>query len=84
MSTAFMNAGQHEQELQVVLGIVAGIQQVLTQIGADGPVVVLTGAVDPCIGLLVQQADQTVAGGHPLHGLHSQLVLVDGHVGTWR
>ena len=34
-------------------------------IGADGPVVVLAGAVDAGEGLLVQQADQTVAGRPP-------------------
>ena len=74
------DAGQHQQELQVFVGGVAGVQQVLPQVGADGPVVVLAGAIDAGIGLFVEQAHQAVAGGHPLHGLHGQLVLVHGQV----
>ena len=36
----------------------------------------LTAAVDPLKGLFVQQAHQPVLGGHVLHGLHGQLVVV--------
>ena len=74
------DAGEDQQELQVLVGGVAGVQQVLAGVGADGPVVVLAGAVDAGIGLFVEEADQAVTGGHPLHGLHGQLVLVHGQV----
>ena len=71
---------QEHQELQVLHGGVAGVQQVFVA-GAHGPVVVLAAAVDPLEGLLVQQADQAVLGGDLLHHLHGQQVVVDGHVG---
>ena len=70
------DAGEHQQELHVLIGGVPGVQQVLPGICADGPVVVLTRAVDAGVGLLMEQTDQTVAGRHPLHGLHGQLVLI--------
>ena len=41
----------------------------------------LAAAVDPIEGLFVEQADQTVLGGHVFHGLHGQLVVVSGNVG---
>ena len=41
----------------------------------------LAGAVDPREGLLVKQAHQAVPGGHLLHDLHGQLVVVGGDVG---
>ena len=41
----------------------------------------LTGAVDTGEGLFVEQAHQSVAGGHLLQHLHGQLVLVAGSVG---
>ena len=74
------DAGEDQQELEVLVGGVAGVQQVLAGIGADGPVVVFAAAVDAGKGLLVEQAHQTVTGGYPLHGLHGQLVLVHGQV----
>ena len=48
---------------------------------ADGPVVVLAGAVDAREGLFVQQADQAVLLGDLLHDLHGELVVVGGDVG---
>ena len=75
------DAGQHQQELQVVSGMVARLEQVLAQVGAHRPVVVLAGAVDASVGLFVEQADQAVLACHPLHGLHGQLVLVNSYVG---
>ena len=40
----------------------------------------LPGTVDALEGLLVQQADQVVAGGDELHLLHHDQILVDGLV----
>ncbi len=48
------NCQQENQELQVFRRRPAGVEQVLACIRADGPVVVLAGAVDPLEGLLVQ------------------------------
>ena len=71
---------QEQQELRVLVGCLAGSQQVHAGIGGHGPVVVLTGAVDAVEGLFVQQAHQPVPGGHLLHDLHGQLVVVGGDI----
>ena len=74
------DSGQEDQELQVLHGSVAGVQQVLVG-GAHRPVVVLAAAVHALKRLLVLQADQTVLGCDLLHQLHGQQVVVDGNVG---
>ena len=74
------DAREHQQELQVVVRRLAGIEQVLAEVARDGPVVMLAGAVDTGEGLLVQQAHKTVLRGNALHRLHHELVLVDGDV----
>jgi hypothetical protein len=74
------DGGQEDQELQVLHGGVARVQQVLVG-GGHGPVVVLAAAVDAVEGLLVEQAHQAVALGHLAHHLHGQLVVVGGDVG---
>ena len=75
------NGAQEQQEPGVLIGRVAGRQQVHAGIGGDGPVVVLAGAVDAVKGLLMEQTYQTVTGSYLLHDLHGQLVVVGGHVG---
>ena len=70
-------AGENDEELQVVLGIVARLEEVLA-VGAEGPVVVLAGAVDVLERLLVLQADETMVRGDELHLLHGEEVVVDG------
>ena len=71
--------GEEDDELQVVERGVARIEQILG-LGAKRPVVVLARTVDALKGLLVQQADQVVAGGDELHLLHHDQILVDGLV----
>ena len=71
--------GEEDDELQVVERGVARIEQVLG-LGAKRPVVVLARTIDALKGLLVQQADQVVAGGDELHLLHHDQILVDGLV----
>ena len=71
--------GEEDDELQVVERGVARIEQVLG-LGAERPVVVLARTVDALERLLMQQADQIVAGGDELHLLHHDQVLVDGLV----
>ena len=52
----FHDAGQHQQELDVVMGGFAWVQQVNSVVRDNGPVVVLARAVYPCKGLFVEQA----------------------------
>ena len=70
-------AGEDDEELQVVLGVGTRLQQVVA-IGGDGPVVVLAGAVDVGEGLLGEQACEPVVAGQKLHLLHGEEVVVDG------
>ena len=58
------HGGQEEQKLHVFVWTLAGIQQVLTSVRGEGPVVVLAAAVDPVKWFFVKQADQPVAGGY--------------------
>ena len=74
------DTGQEDEELQVLLGGVAGVEQVLA-VGGQRPVVVLARAVDALEGLLVLQAHQAVVAGDDLHELHDEQVMVDGDVG---
>jgi len=50
------------------MGCGARIQQVDAVVCGDGPVIVLTGAIDACEGLLMKQALQSVTAGHHLQG----------------
>ena len=74
------DSSQEHQELQVLHGGVARVEQVLVG-GGHGPVVMLAAAVDALKRLLMLQADQTVLGSDLLHHLHRQQVVVDGNVG---
>jgi hypothetical protein len=76
------DGGAEEQELEVVAGRVAGLEQVLADVGAHRPVVVLARAVDARERLLVQQADQPVAPRDVLQQLHRQLLVVAADVGV--
>ena len=71
--------GEEHDELQVLLGRVTGIQQVLVG-GAQRPVVVLAAPVDALEGFLVQQAHQVVAARDELHLLHDEEIVVHGLV----
>ncbi len=74
------DGSEESQELEVIHGGVAGIQQVLAA-GGQRPVVVFAGAIDTIEGLLVNQAHKTVALGNLLHHFHSQQIVIDGLVG---
>ena len=73
------HGGQHGQEHRILLRRVPWIEQILAPVG-DRPVVVLAGAVDAGIGLLVKQADQPMAFGDLAQDLHREHVVVDGEV----
>ena len=56
----FDDGRQEQQELVVVIGIAAGIQQVFPFERGEGPVVVLAAAVHTVKGLFVEQTDHAV------------------------
>ena len=67
---------EEKLEGDVVLGVLTGTEEVLAEVCAERPVVVLTRAVNAGKGLFVEQAYQTVLFGGFLHDLHCQLVVV--------
>ena len=71
---------QEQQELRVLAGCAAGLQEILARIGGQRPVVVLAAAVDAREGLFMQQAHQPVTGGDLLQHFHGELVFVAGGV----
>ncbi len=72
--------GAEEQEVEVVGGGVARLEQVVAGVGPHRPVVVLARAVHARERLLVQQADEAVLAGHALHHLHRQLLVIGADV----
>ena len=77
---SLQDTGQHQQELDVLMGRLARLQQVDAVVGGQGPVIVLTGTIDPGEGLLMEQALQAVKISHLLQRLHNQLVVIYGHI----
>ena len=76
-----LDHGDEEQkELRVLVGSVAGLEQVYSGVCRDRPVVVLSGAVDPREGLFVKQACKTVTLCDLLHDLHRELVVIRRYV----
>ncbi|CAE6962534.1 unnamed protein product [Symbiodinium natans] len=71
--------GRHVQ-LRTSL-VLARVEEVQAGVGADGPVGVLSAAVDAGKGLLVEEHLQTQLGGFPVHHLHEADVAVARHVG---
>ena len=61
-------------------GVSPGSSRLEPAVGAHRPVVVLAGAVDAGEGLLVQQADESVAAGDAFQRLHQQLLVVGADV----
>ena len=76
----FDEGRQKQQELGVLIGCLAGREEVLAGICGDGPVVVFAGAVHTLKGLFVEEADQTVLLGRFLHDVHDELVVVRSDV----
>ena len=74
-------SAEYRQELEVLHGSVAGVEEVLSVIGGHRPVVVLARAVYALEWLLMEQAYKSVAESHLLHYLHCELVLVRAEVG---
>ena len=50
---SLQDASQYEEELDVFIGGITGLQQVHAVIGGDGPVVMFPGTVHTCIGFLM-------------------------------
>jgi hypothetical protein len=70
----------HEKELGVLVGGVAGREPVAPVGPDDGPVVVLARAVHPGEGLLVQEAHQPVIPGRVLEGVHGEKVVIHRNI----
>jgi len=69
---------EEDEELDVVLGCLPGIEEVVPLVVRQGPVQVLAGTVDPREGLFMEEAGQLVLLGHRYHGVHGDLVVIDG------
>ena len=80
----FVHGGNHrrhdEQELRVVGGTLARLEEVVPEVGRQRPVVVFAAAVDSREGFFVEQAGHAVTGGDLFHDLHRHLVLVGGDI----
>ena len=74
------NGAEEQQKLCVLIGGLAGGEEVYSRIRGQRPVVVLARAVDSGERLLVEQADKPMLRGNLLHYLHGQLVVVGGDV----
>ena len=73
------DGGEHRKEYRIVLGVLAGLEQVALAIGY-GPVAVLAASVDALERLFVQKAGKSVALGGEAQHLHDHHVVVDGEV----
>ena len=66
------------EELEVLHGRFPGRQEVYSGVGLERPVAVLSAAVHPLEGLLVENHLQVVFLRHLLHHNHQEHILVDG------
>ena len=73
---------QKEQELRVLMGRIAGLEQVVSMIIGEGPVEVLARTVDTRERLFVQQELEAIAVGHALHRLHNQHIMIGCDIGV--
>ena len=78
---SFDDGTQKEQELRVFLGGFSGIEEVLTEVRGERPVVVFARAVDAGKRFFVEEAGHAVAFSHFFHHLHGDLVVIGGDVG---
>ena len=63
---SLQNAGQNQQELNVLVRRCAGIQHIDAVICGDGPVIMLAGSIHTGKGLLMKETGQAMMSGHPL------------------
>ena len=73
--------GAEGEELGVLVGIVAGLEEVADAGTTDGPVDVLAGAVDARERLLGEEADEAVLGGDAAEQRHREHLVVVRDVG---
>jgi hypothetical protein len=83
VDTANHRPAEH-QELRIVVGRIARVEQVALGGIAHRPVNVLTGTVDARKGLFVQQTDKAVLFGGVLQHRHDQLLVVAGDVSRFK
>ena len=58
----------------------SGIEKVYSGVGLDGPVVVFTGSVNPCEGLLVKKTCKASLVRNLFHHFHGELVVIHRHI----
>ena len=75
------DAGKHQEELNVFIGRIAGIQKIHPIVRSDGPVVVFSRTVDSRKRLLMKQACHPVTARHLFHGFHHELVVIHCDIG---
>ena len=80
VSTACMTAAQRNRKRRCSSGRVARVEEVLARVGPDRPVVVLARPVEAGERLLVQEADEPVAGGRRPRAPHRELLVVGADV----
>ena len=78
---ALDKGSQEQQEPGILIGGLAGTEQVLSGVCGQAPVVMLAGAADACEGLFVKQTYQIVFRGALLHNKHDELVVITGGIG---
>ena len=67
-------------EAQILFGCLARSVEQDARVGLQGPVVVLTGAVDAGKGLLMEQTAEAMLARHVAHERHDKHIVVDGQV----
>ena len=75
------DGGAEGQELRVLVRVMARLEQVADTGTADGPIDVLTGAVDAGEGLLGEEADEAMLGGDAAEQRHREHLVVVRDVG---
>ena len=75
---------QENQELDVVLRRLTGVQQIIPFVVGQRPVQVLARAVDPSKGLFMEQTGKVMFLRYRLHRVHDDLVMVDSYVGLFK
>ncbi len=70
------DTAENQKELHILMRGFAWIEKVDSIVGNQRPVVMLTGTIYTCEGLLMQQALQTMAICHLTEGLHDDLVMI--------
>ncbi len=76
----FQYTGQHQKELDILMGSLARIKKILAVVRRKRPVIMLTGTIYPGKRLLMEQTFHSMPASYPLQGLHHQMIMVNRHI----